>query len=98
MEQVKNILEVTGTIQCFGKTVRVSDGLIAPRRRTVHSRYAGSTMRRVVITVPAMAAPVEPTRLPTRQFVTVVSRDQWHSVAGDDGRPRRGLRASKDPE
>ena len=29
MEQVKNILEVTGPIQLFGKKVRVSDGLIA---------------------------------------------------------------------
>jgi len=30
VEQVKNILEVAGTIQRFGKKVRLSDGLLAP--------------------------------------------------------------------
>ena len=29
VEQVQNILEVTGTFQRFGKKLRVSDGLIA---------------------------------------------------------------------
>jgi hypothetical protein len=53
VEQVKNILEARGSIQCFGKTVQVSYGLIAPndgraqRIVTVHAcykvtRYGGS--------------------------------------------------------